>query len=268
MSKIEGPARPDLLKASDAEIEEAVKFADAMALRGLLYQLTGDEELKQVGLKKVLGGYLERNVMATDEDVAMVRRKAADFLKAYRDSGAGPIDIGPADRLPTSLGLMRGETIPEESLGLYIEETALDPWARTPQWRAEPDPERLENFRVVIVGAGMGGLVSALHCKRAGIPYTVIEKNAGVGGTWYENRYPGSRLDSPSRSYTHLFGVDFPYANPFSPWSENQRYFSWVADFFDLRKDMVFEPGTRRLRSGRSSRPTSTAWRRCCAPMR
>jgi 4-hydroxyacetophenone monooxygenase len=56
----------------------------------------------------------------------------------------------------------------------------------------------------------MGGLVSALHCKRAGIPYTVIEKNAGVGGTWYENRYPGSRLDSPSRSYTHLFGVDFP----------------------------------------------------------
>jgi 4-hydroxyacetophenone monooxygenase len=241
MSKIEGPARPDLLKATDAEIEDAVKFADPMALRGLLYQLTEDEELKDIELKTVLGGYLERNVIALEEDVAMVRRKAADFLKAYRDSGAGPIDIGPADRLPVSLGLMRGETIPEDSLALAIEETALDPWVRSPQWRKAPDAQKLENFRVVIVGAGMGGLVSALHCKRAGIPYTVIEKNPGVGGTWYENRYPGSRLDSPSRSYTHLFGVDFPLANPFSPWAENQKYFSWVADFFDLRKDMVFE---------------------------
>lgn len=241
MTKIEGPARSDLLKASDAEIEDAVTYADAMALRGLLYQLTGDEELKNVTLKTVLGGYLERKVLGTEEDVAMVRRKAVDFLKAYRDAGAGPIDIGPRDRLPISLGLMRGETIPEESLGLYIEETALDPWVRSLKWRETPDPEKLENFHVVIVGAGMGGLVSALHLKRAGIPYTVIEKNAGVGGTWYENRYPGSRLDSPSRSYTHLFGVDFPYANPFSPWAENQRYFSWVADFFDLRKDMMFE---------------------------
>jgi 4-hydroxyacetophenone monooxygenase len=241
MSKMEGPARPELLKATDAQIEEAVTFADAMALRGLLYQLTGDEELIELDLKTVLGGYLERNVMARPEDVDMVRRKAADFLKAYRDAGAGPIDIGPRDRLPVSLGLMRGETIPDSALGLAIEETALDPFVRELKWRARPDPERLKNFHVVIVGSGMGGLVSALHLKRAGIPYTVIEKNAGVGGTWYENRYPGSRLDSPSRSYTHLFGVDFPLANPFSPWAENQRYFSWVADFFDLRKDMVFE---------------------------
>ena len=241
MTKIDGLAQSDLLKASDAEIEDAVNYADAMALRGLLYQLTGDEELKDIALKTVLGGYLERKVIANQEDVAMVRRKAADFLKRCRDAGGGPTDIGPRDRLPVSLGLMRGETIPGESLGLYIEETALDPWIRSLQWRETPDPERLENFRVVVVGAGMGGLVAALHLKRAGIPYTVIEKNAGVGGTWYENRYPGSRLDSPSRSYTHLFGVDFPYANPFSPWAENQRYFSWVADFFDLRKDMVFE---------------------------
>jgi hypothetical protein len=117
MSKIEGPARPDLLKATDAEIEDAIKYADPMALRGLVYQLTGDEELKDIALKTVLGGYLERNVIAREEDVAMVRRKAADFLKGYRDSGAGPIDIGPEDRLPVSLGLMRGEIIPEELAG-------------------------------------------------------------------------------------------------------------------------------------------------------
>jgi hypothetical protein len=263
MSKIEGPARPDLLKASDAEIEEAVKFADAMALRGLLYQLTGDEELKQVGLKKVLGGYLERNVLATDEDVAMVRRKAADFLKAYRDSGAGPIDIGPLDRLPTSLGLMRGETIPEESLGLYIEETALDPWARTPQWRATPDPKRLENFHVVIVGAGMGGLVSALHCKRAGIPYTVIEKNAGVGASIRPavptRTCSGSISPMPTRSR---------HGPRTSVISVGSRTSSTCARTWCSKPRSIRSPGMRPLRSGRSSPPTSRAWRRCCAPMR
>ena len=47
----------------------------------------------------------------------------------------------------------------------------------------------------------MGGLNAALQLREAGFPFTVIEKNAGVGGTWWENRYPGARLDTGSRSY-------------------------------------------------------------------
>ena len=83
--------------------------------------------------------------------------------------------------------------------------------------------------------------------KRAGIPYTVIEKNAGVGGTWYETRYPGARVDTPSRGYTHIFGAHFPYSSPFCDWAENQRYFDWVADTFDLRDDIVFDTEVRAL---------------------
>jgi 4-hydroxyacetophenone monooxygenase len=86
-----------------------------------------------------------------------------------------------------------------------------------------------------------------VHLKRAGIPYTVIEKNSGVGGTWYENRYPGARVDTPSRGYAHLFSVDYPYPNPFCSWTENQKYFDWVADTFDLRKDIVFDTEVRAL---------------------
>ena len=48
-------------------------------------------------------------------------------------------------------------------------------------------------MRAVIVGAGMGGLNAAVLLKDAGIPYIHIEKNSDVGGTWYENRYPGAR---------------------------------------------------------------------------
>ncbi len=241
MSKIELSTRSELQSATDAEIEDALKFASPMVLRALLYQLTADPELEDIPLKSVPAGYFERKVPANDADVAMLRRKAAEFLKSYRDAGAGPIDIGPIDRLPTTLHLMTGADIAPEAFGLYLEELAFDPWARSLEWKKPPAPERLEKFHVVVIGAGMGGLNAALQLRRAGIPYTLVEKNKGVGGTWHEARYPGARLDSSSRSYTHIFGVNYPYPNPFCPWVENQKYFDWVADTFDIRNDIVFE---------------------------
>jgi 4-hydroxyacetophenone monooxygenase len=75
----------------------------------------------------------------------------------------------------------------------------------------------------------------------------LVEKNSGVGGTWHENRYPGARVDSPSRSYTHIYGVDFGYPNAFCPWTENEKYFNWVADTFELRSDIMFDTEVRSM---------------------
>lgn len=232
--------RPELLDANDEMIEDAIGYADPMVLRGLLYQLTGDAELKSMELKWTWAGRTQVVSPATPADVEMLRRKGADFLKSYRDAGAGPIDFGPRERLPESLALVVGEPIKEEALDLMIEETALDPWCRALQWQSEPDPERLEEFSVLVIGAGMGGLNAAVQLKRAGIRFSVVEKNAGFGGTWYHNRYPGARVDSPSRIYTNIFGVDFPYPYAFGPHSENEKYFKWVVDKFDLHDDITF----------------------------
>ena len=237
---LEAPVRPELLNATDAQIEDAVKYADPMVLRGLVYQLTGDPELRNLEVKRFLMGFYEGRIPVDEEGTAMLQRKAAEFLKSYRDSGAGAIDIGPKERLHESINLMFGVPIADEDIGLFKEEMALDPWARSLIWQKQPSAEQLEGFSVTIIGAGMGGLNAALQLKRAGIPFTVIEKNAGVGGTWYENRYPGARVDTPSRSYTHLFGAEFGYPNPFCPWTENVRYFDWVADSFGLRELITF----------------------------
>ncbi len=234
------PARPELLAASDETIEDAVSYADPMVLRGLLYQLTGDPELRSMKLKMVRMGRAETPAPASDEEAAMVRRKAAEFLKSYRESGAGHIGYGPRERLPESLDLIVGTTIKDEARELMMEETALEPWARSLEWQGKPDPEKLEDFTVTIIGAGMGGLNSAIQLKRAGIKYNVIEKNSGVGGTWHENRYPGARVDTPSRGYTNLFGVDFPYPYTYGTYGENQKYYDWVADTFDLRSGITF----------------------------
>ena len=245
---IEVPVRPELLNASDEVIEDAVNRADVMVLRGLIYQLTGDQELVDVGLKTIsAGGFFVGRGPATDADTALIRRKAIEFLKAYRDSGAGEIGFGPPERLATSIRMMFDEPLPDADMGMYIEELALDHWARALDWQREPSPEQLRDFTVTIIGAGMGGLNAAVHLKRAGIPYLHVEKNDGVGGTWYENRYPGARVDTPSRSYTHLYGVDFGYPNPYCPWNENTKYFDWVADNFGVRDDIQFNTEVRSL---------------------
>ncbi len=241
------PERPELLAASDEQIEAMLEHADPMALRGLLYMLTGDSEVEAMELKKFRFGRVEAMAPASDEAVAMLRRKAADFLKAYRDAGAGPIDYGSKDNVARSLDLTVGDYIMDPARDLMVEETALDPWCRSLKWQAEPDPEQLTGFKVLIIGAAMGGLNAALQLKRAGIPFHILEKNDEVGGTWYENHYPGARVDTPSRGYTNLFAVDFPYPRPFGTNRECQKVFEWTSHHFGLRDSISFNTEVRKL---------------------
>jgi 4-hydroxyacetophenone monooxygenase len=238
-------ARPELLDATDEEMREAVEHADPMVLRGLLYQLTGDVEVADTRVERRLGAFLKTVV---EEDVPLLRRKAAEFLQAYRDEGAGPLEPGRPERLPTSATLTFGEELEGADLELYLEEFALDPEVRSLTWAEQPSEEQLAGFSVTVIGAGMTGLNAALQLKRAGIPFQVIDEKASVGGTWTENRYPGCRVDTPSRGYTHIIGTDFGYPYAFCPREENERYFNWVADTFELRESIVLESAVRSMR--------------------
>src|SRR5262249_755630 len=164
-----------------------------------------------------------------------------DYLKAYRDRGADEIGIGPRERLFRSMCLSAGVELPESEREMWFEETALDPWSRGLVWKTSSAPDARAKFTVGIIGSGLSGLNTAVHLKRAGIPFVMWEKNADVGGTWFENKYPGARVDSPSRSYTHMFGVDFPYPYAFCPRDENLKYFRWVADTFGVRDKINFK---------------------------
>src|SRR5690606_5095409 len=121
-----------------------------------------------------------------------------------------------------------------------IEEAAFDLWVRGLSWPKPPTPEQLEKFTVAIIGTGLSGLNAAVQLKRAGVKFVVLEKNPEVGGTWFENQYPGARVDTPSRGYTHTFGVNYAYPYAFCPRDENMKYMRWVADTFGLREHIEF----------------------------
>ena len=73
----------------------------------------------------------------------------------------------------------------------------------------------------------------------------VIETGDGVGGTWYWNRYPGARVDSPSMQYSLSFDSDmeqeWKWGENYSAQWELEKYANHVADRFDLRRDIQFE---------------------------
>ena len=97
-------------------------------------------------------------------------------------------------------------------------------------------PEELE---VLIIGAGLAGLYQLNLLRKRGINARIYEAGGGVGGTWYWNRYPGARLDSESYSYGFGFSEEllqeWSWGEHFTGQPENERYFNFFADKFELR---------------------------------
>src|SRR4051812_31271326 len=96
----------------------------------------------------------------------------------------------------------------------------------------------------VIIGAGIAGLYQLYRLRQLGLSVRVFETGSGVGGTWYWNRYPGARFDSESWSYGYSFSPElleeWNWGEHFAPQPETERYLNYVADMFDLRRDIQF----------------------------
>ncbi|GLY97217.1 cyclohexanone monooxygenase [Actinoplanes sp. NBRC 103695] len=239
--------QPELLAATDQTIDDAVKYADPLVLRGLVYQLTADPDLLPIEVEMANFGISESVTLRREADAAMIREKAAAYLKACRDAGEGDVPLGPRDRLARSLALVAGQEIPPAELDMWVEQLAVDRFARGVEWGETPTQEQIDGYSVVVIGAGMGGLNAGAQLAHTGIPFIILEKNSEVGGTWYENRYPGARVDTPSRTYTHVLGADFDYPSPFCVQPENERYVNWIADHFDLRRTIQFDTEVQSL---------------------
>ena len=100
------------------------------------------------------------------------------------------------------------------------------------------------DYETVIIGAGMSGLYQLHRLRELGIKARVFEAGTNVGGTWYWNRYPGARFDSESYSYGYSFSKEllqeWEWSEHFAGQPETLRYLNYVADKFDLRRDIQF----------------------------
>jgi cation diffusion facilitator CzcD-associated flavoprotein CzcO len=101
------------------------------------------------------------------------------------------------------------------------------------------------DFDAVVIGAGVSGLYQLYRLRELGLKVRVFEAGTGVGGTWYWNRYPGARFDSESWTYGYSFSQElldeWHWEEHFSAQPETERYLNYVADKFDLRRDIQFK---------------------------
>jgi 4-hydroxyacetophenone monooxygenase len=170
------------------------------------------------------------------EDIrAQLRAATTDAVRAW--TGGRPVQVPEptGDALVELTSVCMGERVPDEYEPMIAEDMGFRPAA--PRVPAVDGP--ISDFAVVIIGAGISGLVTALKLRRAGIPHVVLERNDVVGGTWYDNRYPGCGVDTPSYLYSFSF---FPrhWSQHFSRRDELNTYLNDLADHFELRSAIRF----------------------------
>ncbi len=109
---------------------------------------------------------------------------------------------------------------------------------------ARTAPAAAADYEVIVIGAGVSGIYQIKRLVDRGVRATVLEANADLGGTWYNNRYPGARFDSESYTYGYSFSRElldeWHWSERFSPQPETLRYLNYVVDKFGLRETMQF----------------------------
>jgi cation diffusion facilitator CzcD-associated flavoprotein CzcO len=80
-------------------------------------------------------------------------------------------------------------------------------------------------LKVVIVGAGFGGIAAAIELTRHGFTdLTILERSPAIGGTWFHNTYPGAACDVPSHLYSFSFAKRRDWSRLCSPQPEILSY--------------------------------------------
>jgi len=125
-------------------------------------------------------------------------------LKDYRDRGCTLARSLSSEDLARVLNFVVGQPLSEAYVEFMTSELAIvdrDPYA-VPGLARIPTQKK-QSFEVVIIGAGVSGILTAYRLKEAGIPFTLVEKSPAVGGTWWQNIYPECRVDTPSHTYAY-----------------------------------------------------------------
>lgn len=101
--------------------------------------------------------------------------------------------------------------------------------------------QTIRDPKVVIIGAGMTGILLAIEFNRIGVKdITILEKKHDLGGTWRENTYPGVACDIPAHMYTYSFAPNPEWSHRFAHGDEIHAYFKRVSDEYKITPQIHF----------------------------
>lgn len=225
--------------ADQGRLRQALDGADIVPLLMSLVHLTGDARWLDEAAPHIKGGW---SFLANlpDDLQRRIREKLVETLTQLARGEAQPARM--SDELLTRMMHSSvGVAVPAEYNAVFREEAGFDPRDyRSVPWRKGISPQQLEDFHVLVIGAGFSGIGMAVALEQAGIPYTIIEKNKDVGGTWLENRYPGCGVDTPCHFYSYSFAPNPEWSSFFAKRDEILKYIFDCVERFGVRKTIRF----------------------------
>lgn len=178
-------------------LKDGIANANIPALLMVLYQMTGEATWLQEPFAPGRSPGLDDNNSGQlpDEVQAQIRTAAEEAIEAWLAGKPLAIERPSNLRLAEMLSVAMTEHVPEEygdivaaGMGYDLEPTA--------------DTAIAADKTAIVIGGGVSGICAGIELGKLGIDYTLFEKNEDFGGTWFENRYPGCGVDTPSLTYT------------------------------------------------------------------
>jgi 4-hydroxyacetophenone monooxygenase len=222
--------------AEQQMLTQAIAIANVPTLLPLLVQMTGETHWLDApyGVRREAGlGDNDTGGLPPAQQQA-IRDAALEAILAWRCGRRLAIEQPSEELLVRMLSAAMGERVPQE----YGEFTAAQ-LGQTPFLQHQPF-DLPNGFHVLVIGAGVSGLCAAVNLHKAGVPFTVIERNPTVGGVWWENRYPGAGVDTPNHLYAFSF-ANYDWKNYFCLRDDLHGYLEKICDDFDVRKHIRFD---------------------------
>ena len=215
---------------------ETLDEASLPALVGSLVLITGDMKLLERWDRSPPPFLGDVNAGFTEQQKDEICAEALRILAKEGTRSARLRPLPSREDLQKIMSWVAAEKVPDEYMPFLLEEVLFeggDP--KQVRWNEKPAPDVLESFGVIVIGGGIGGVCMAIRLEQAGIPYTLVEKNPALGGTWYENTYPDCRVDNPNHFYQYSFEPNPDWSRFFSPHDELRGYVEGVAKKYGIQ---------------------------------
>jgi 4-hydroxyacetophenone monooxygenase len=224
----------------DGAVAAALAEANVPALLCSLVHMTGDVSwIREHPLPTIPSTVdYQAGLSSTEQDE--IRELALPAVLAYRDAGCEPVELSD-DVLADLMAYLAGRPLEGRLREMFFEDMQFaGADSRVVRWGDEVPDDVKAASPVLVIGAGLSGILAGIRLTQAGLPFTIVEKNPAPGGTWWENRYPGARVDVGSHQYCYSFVPSDHWSEYYCQYPELRDYFAQVLDEFGLRRHCRF----------------------------
>lgn len=220
----------------DEEVRKHLDGGNVVPLAMALIHLSGDLSILDE-IKSYVRGAWEHLEAVPPELADRLRNRVAEEMKRISEGGRPALENPSHETIQKMMSVAVAEEVHPEYIPMLLEQMGLKIEQLTPENNISSKSltnVKDHDFHVVIIGAGASGLCAAIQLGKQGIRYTVLEKNENVGGTWFENTYPGCAVDTPNHFYQFSFEPNNQWPNYFSKQQSIQEYLVRCANKYDV----------------------------------